>query len=106
MLCFIETIARAKLNGTYLKLLSNIARCQLLVLDDWGWQPMDHTTKMALMQILEDRWAKGAIVITSQLPVKNWYGYIEEPTVADAIMDRLTAKSHKIELIGESLRKN
>lgn len=60
--------------------------------------------KLSLLQILEDRYAKGATIITSQLHVKSWYEYIAEPTLADAIMDRLTAYTHKIELKGESLR--
>ena len=61
-------------------------------------------TKLALLQILEDRYAKGATIITSQLPVKAWYEYINEPTLADAIMDRMTANANRIELKGESLR--
>jgi len=61
--------------------------------------------KLALLQILEDRYGKGSTIIASQLPVKSWYEYLEQPTLADAIMDRLTAKSSKIELKGKSLRK-
>jgi DNA replication protein DnaC len=60
--------------------------------------------KLALLQIMEDRYAKGATIITSQLPVKSWYEYLKEPTLADAIMDRMTAQAHRIELKGESLR--
>ena len=70
----------------------------------FGLQPLDHPMKLTLLQILEDRYAKGATIFTSQLPVKSWYEYIAEPTLADAIMDRLTAYAHKIELKGESLR--
>ena len=62
--------------------------------------------KLALLQIMEDRYAKKSLIVTSQLPVANWYEYLnEEPTLADAIMDRMTAKSHRIELKGESRRK-
>ncbi len=102
---FIEALAAAKLDGSYLKWLNGIARTPLLILDDFGLQPLDHTMKLALLQILEDRYAKGATIMTSQFPVKAWYDYISEPTLADAIMDRLSAYAHKIELKGESLRK-
>jgi DNA replication protein DnaC len=102
---FIEALASSRLDGTYLKWLNQIARTPLLILDDFGLQPLDHLMKLTLLQILEDRYEKGATIITSQLPVKTWYEYISEPTLADAIMDRLSAHAHKIELKGESLRK-
>ena len=101
---FIEALAAAKLDGTYIRWLNQIAKTPLLILDDFGLQPLDHLTKLALLQILEDRYAKGATIITSQLPVKAWYEYINEPTLADAIMDRMTANANRIELKGESLR--
>jgi DNA replication protein DnaC len=104
MLKFVETIQTSKQAGSYMKLIDQIKKCQLLVLDDWGLQPMEHAVKVALLQILEDRYGRGAVIITSQLPVKSWHDYLNEPTIADAIMDRLTAKSHKIELKGPSLR--
>ena len=101
---FIEALAAAKLDGTYIRWLNQIARTPLLILDDFGLQPLDHQIKLALLQILEDRYAKGATIITSQLPVKAWYEYIKEPTLADAIIDRMTAQANRIELKGESLR--
>ena len=100
----IEALAAARLDGSYLKWLNSIGRTPLLILDDFGLQPLDHGMKLTLLQILEDRYAKGATIITSQLPVKAWHEYIGEPTLADAIMDRLAAHAHKIELKGESLR--
>lgn len=102
---FIEALAVARLDGSYIKWLNQIARTPLLIIDDFGLQPLDHNMKLTLLQILEDRYGKDATIITSQLPVKQWYEYINEPTIADAIMDRLTAHAHKIELKGESLRK-
>ncbi len=102
---FIEALATARLDGTYIKWLNQIARTPLLMIDDFGLQPLDHNMKLTLLQILEDRYGKGATIITSQLPLKAWYEYINEPTLADAIMDRLSAYAHKIELKGESLRK-
>jgi DNA replication protein DnaC len=101
---FIEALAAAKLDGTYIRWLNQIAKTPLLILDDFGLQPLDHHTKLALLQILEDRYAKGATIVTSQLPVKAWYEYINEATLADAIMDRMTANANRIELKGESLR--
>ena len=74
-------------------------------LDDFGISPMDDIQRMALLQIMEDRYDRKSIISTGQLPFKAWYEYIGEPTLADAIMDRLTAGAHKIELNGESLRK-
>jgi DNA replication protein DnaC len=104
MLTFIETIKKSKQDGKYLLILEQIKKCPVLVLDDWGLHPMDHAVKAALLQILEDRYGRGTVIITSQLPVKSWHAYLDEPTIADAIMDRLTAKAHRIDLKGESLR--
>jgi len=103
---FIEALAAARLDGTYIRWLNLIARTPLLILDDFGLQPLTPDMRLTLLQILEDRFAKGATIVTSQLPVNKWYEYINEPTLADAICDRLTANAHKIELKGESLRKN
>jgi DNA replication protein DnaC len=102
---FLEKINQAKLEGNYIKLLNQIEKNQLIILDDFGLQPLDNNTRLALLQILEDRYEKKSIIITAQLPIKNWFEYINEPTLADAIMDRLTANANKIELTGESLRK-
>lgn len=102
---FIESLAAARLDGSYIAWINRIARTPLLILDDFGLQPLDHAMKLTLLQILEDRYAKGATIITSQLPVKLWHEFIGEPTIADAIMDRLSAFAHKIDLKGESLRK-
>lgn len=101
---FIESVANARLDGTYVKWLNQIGKIPLIILDDFGLQSLDHNMKITLLQILEDRYAKGATIVTSQLPIKLWYDYIAEPTLADAIMDRLAAYAHKIELKGESLR--
>jgi DNA replication protein DnaC len=102
---FIEILATARIDGSYLKLLNLIAKTPLLILDDFGLQPIDHNTRLTLLQILEDRYKKSSMIITSQLPVKDWYEHIGDPTLADAIMDRMTAAMHKVELKGESLRK-
>lgn len=102
---FLERISQSKLEGNYIKLLNQMEKNQLIILDDFGLQPLDNNTRLALLQILEDRYGKKSIIITSQLPIKSWFEYINEPTLADAILDRMTANANKIELKGESLRK-
>ncbi len=77
----------------------------LIIIDDFGLYPLDAITRLTLLQLLEDRYAKKSVIISSQLPVTKWYEYIGEPTIADAIMDRLSVNAHRIELKGESLRK-
>lgn len=101
----IEKITLSKLDGTYIKLLNNIERHALIILDDFGLQNMSQDVRLSLLQLLEDRYAKKSIIVTSQLPVAKWYEYINDPTLADAILDRLTANAHRIELKGESLRR-
>jgi DNA replication protein DnaC len=102
---FTEKIMVAKLDGSFIKLLNQLEKVRLLILDDFGLAPMDHNTKLALLQILEDRYAKKSVIIASQLPIGKWHEYIAEPTLADAIMDRLLTNAHRFELKGESLRK-
>lgn len=102
---FIEKVTLSKLDGTYLKQLNHWERTPLIILDDFGLQPLDQQIRLALLQIVEDRYARKTIIITSQLPIAKWHEFINEPTLADAILDRITAKAHRIELKGESLRK-
>ncbi len=102
---FLETISQTKLDGTFVKLLNKIERTHLIILDDFGLQHLDATTRIALLQILEDRYGKLSIMITSQLPVAKWHDVIGEPTIADGIMDRLVGNAHRLELKGESLRR-
>lgn len=102
---FTEKIMIAKLDGSFVKLLNQLDKVSLLILDDFGLAPMDQNTRLALLQILEDRYNKKSVVIASQLPIQKWHEYIAEPTLADAIMDRLMANAHRFELKGESLRK-
>ena len=71
-----------------------------IILDDFGLQPMDTNTRLALLQILEERYERKSMIIASQLPISKWYDYIGDPTLADAIMDRLIANANKIELKG------
>ena len=102
---FIERIALAKLDGTFLKVVTHLERNDLIILDDFGLQPLDMNSRLALLQILEERYDRKSMIIVSQLPVDKWYDYIAEPTLADAIMDRLVSNAVHIELKGESMRR-
>lgn len=95
----------AKADGSYLKELSKIEKQQLIILDDFGLQPLDSQNRIALLEIIEDRSGKGSIIVTSQVPVQAWYETIGEKTIADAILDRLIHGAHRIELQGESMRR-
>ena len=96
----------AKADGSHLKELYRIEKQDLLILDDFGLQAFDAGGRALLMDIVEDRHSKHSTIIASQVPVKNWYDVIGEQTVADAILDRLVHQSVRVELKGESLRKN
>lgn len=95
----------AKADGSYLKELAKIQRHNLVIIDDFGLQPLDNQNRIALLEIIEDRHNKGSIIVTSQIPVKGWYEIIGDKTIADAILDRLIHQSHRIELLGESMRR-
>jgi len=95
----------SKADGSYLNEIAKIERQHLLILDDFGIQPFDVQSRMALMEIIEDRHGKGALIITSQIPLNKWYDVIGEQTIADAILDRIIHNAHRLELKGESLRK-
>ncbi len=88
-----------------MKEIKRIERQDLLILDDFGLQPLDNISSLTLMEIIEDRFAKKSIIIGAQLPLEKWYDIITEKTVADAILDRLLNASHKITLKGDSLRR-
>jgi DNA replication protein DnaC len=96
----------AKADGSYIREIAKIERQDLLILDDFGLQPMDGYGRSVLMEIIEDRHGNRSTIITSQLPVAQWYEVIGEQTVADAILDRIVHDAHRIELLGESLRKS
>jgi DNA replication protein DnaC len=102
---FIEKIALAKMDGSFLKVITRLERNDLIILDDFGLQPLDTNSRLALLQILEERYDRKSMIIISQLPVAKWYDYIAEPTLADAIMDRLVSNAIHIELKGESMRR-
>lgn len=94
-----------KTDGTYLKELSKIEKQHLLILDDFGLQPLDAQGRSTLLEIIEDRHGKASTIITSQLPVHSWHEVIGEQTIADAILDRIVHDAHRIEMKGESMRR-
>ncbi len=101
-----EELRLAKADGRYGKLMLDYAKTDLLVLDDWGLAPMTDLQRRDLLELLEDRYGKKSTIVTSQLPVTSWHEAIGDPTLADAILDRLVHNAHKIELKGESMRKH
>ena len=95
----------AKVKGTVDAELKKIERCPLLILDDLFLVPLDAKERPILLDIIEDRHGRKSMILTSQLPVSSWYDAIGDPTVADAILDRIIHAAHQIELSGESVRK-
>jgi DNA replication protein DnaC len=95
----------AKADGSYIREVAKIERQDLLILDDFGLQPLDTSNRSVLMEIVEDRHGNRSTIITSQLPVAQWYEVIGEQTIADAILDRIVHDAHRMELVGESIRR-
>lgn len=103
---FLEEITISRADGSYGKFLQQILRLDLLILDDFGFATgLTPEQRKDLFNIIEDRHQIKSTIITSQLPVKHWHEYIGEPTVADAILDRLLENAHRLELTGASMRK-
>lgn len=100
-----EDLSLAKGDGRYLKLLGSFAKADLLVLDDYGLAPLTQEQRHDFLEILEDRHELKSTLVTSQLPIEHWHEQIGDPTLADAILDRLVHSAHKIKLKGESMRK-
>jgi len=100
-----DELALARADGTYAKLLARFARTDVLVLDDWGLAPVQDVERRDLLEIMEDRHGLRATIWTSQLPVAQWHDHLGDPTVADAICDRLLHNAHRIVLQGPSRRK-
>jgi len=100
-----EDLSLAKGDGRYLKLLTSFAKADLLVLDDYGLAPLIQEQRHDFLEILEDRHDLKSTLVTSQLPIEHWHEQIGDPTLADAILDRLVHSAHKIKLEGESMRK-
>jgi DNA replication protein DnaC len=100
-----EEMATARLDGRFPRLIDKLARVQLLVLDDWGTHSLTDQQRLDLLELFEERYQRRSTIITAQLPVSGWHQMIGEPTIADAILDRIIHNAHRIELTGESMRK-
>lgn len=96
----------ARSNGTWAKLLTSLKKPDLLILDDFGLSPLDTLHCRDLLEIVDDRYGHGSILITAQLPVASWHGLFEDPTIADAVLDRLVHNAHRIAVQGPSMRHN
>ena len=100
-----EELRIAHGDGSFSRRLASLAKTDLLILDDWGLSPLDQSERNDLLEVLDDRVASRSTLITSQLPTEHWHDYLNDPTLADAILDRVLHAAHKISLTGESLRK-
>jgi DNA replication protein DnaC len=98
-------LALARGDGRYARLLRALCRADLLILDDWGPEPLSAEQRRDLLEIVEDRYDARSLLITSQLPVDRWYEIIGNPTLADAILDRIIHNAYRLDLRGDSLRK-
>lgn len=101
----LHELTGARAEGSYHKVMNALARTDLLIMDDWGLSPLGVEQNRDLLEVIEDRHGLKSTIITSQLPVESWHEFIGEPTVADAILDRLVHSAYRITLKGESMRK-
>ena len=100
-----DALALSRGDGRHARLLKVIARVELLILDDWGLASLTPDQGRDLLEIVDDRHGRGSTIVTSQLPVEHWHEAIANPTIADAILDRLVHNAHRLNLKGDSLRK-
>jgi DNA replication protein DnaC len=95
----------SRADGSYLKLINRLEKQDLLIMDDFGLQPLDEENRLMLLEVIEDRHGRRSTIITSQLPVIKWHELFQEQTIADAVLDRIVHTAHRLELKGESMRK-
>lgn len=100
-----DELAQARADGTYPHVLKRLAKAQVLILDDFGLEPLGVAERKELLEVLEDRYQQSATVVTSQLEPKDWHALIGDSTLADAILDRLVHNAHRLKLTGDSIRK-
>ena len=100
-----EALALARGDGRHARLLKALSRVELLVLDDWGLAPLTADQRRDLLEIVDDRHQRGSTVITSQVPIDHWHEVIADPTIADAVLDRLVHNAHRLVIKGDSMRK-
>lgn len=100
-----QELAIARADGSYAKLMNKLGKTKVLILDDLGLAPMTSPERRDLLEVIEDRHGLSSTIVATQLPIENWHDNIRDPTIADAILDRLIHSAHKINLKGESMRK-
>jgi len=100
-----EMLAIARADGRYPKIMRKLAKADLIIIDDWGLSTLTHRESADFLEILEDRYSLASTIITGQVPIEQWHQAIENPTLADAIMDRLIHNAYKLQLAGDSMRK-
>jgi DNA replication protein DnaC len=98
-------LAQARGEGRLARLMTSLERTQLLIIDDWGPEPLSAEQRRDLLEIVDDRYDKGSLLITSQVPVSRWHDVVGDPTLGDAILDRVLHAAHRVELKGDSLRR-
>ncbi len=101
---FFRVLALAYADGSFDKVLSKFARIDVLAIDDWGITPMGDRERRHMLEVLEDRNGTRSTVITSQFPIKAWHDVVDSPTLADAVVERILTRAHRIELLGDSIR--
>ena len=101
----LQTLALAQADGSYPQLLRSLARFHLLILDDWLRDPLSRSQAKDLLEIIDDRYGRSATLVATQVPVSSWHERIPDPTLSDAVLDRLIHNAYRLELIGESMRK-
>jgi DNA replication protein DnaC len=102
----LDELGLARVDGTYARVLAKLARTDVLVLDDWGLGTLKEAQRHDLLEVLEDRYGQTSTIVTSQLPVAKWHEWIGDPTLADAILDRLVNNAYKVDLKGNSRRRD
>ena len=98
-------LAQARGEGRLARLMTTLERANLLIIDDWGPEPLNAEQRRNLLEIVDDRYDRGSLLLTSQIPVASWHDVIGDPTLGDAILDRVLHTAHRIELKGDSLRR-
>ena len=98
-------LALARGDGRHARMLKTLARVELLILDDWGLSVLTQSQRIDLLEILEDRNGRGSTLVTSQVPIEQWHEVIGDPTLADAILDRLIHNAHRLNMTGDSMRR-
>lgn len=101
----LQTLELARADGSYPQLLRTLARVQLLIFDDWLRDPLSRSQARDLLEILDDRYGRSATMVVTQVPVANWHNRIPDPTLSDAVLDRLIHNAYRLELKGDSMRK-